>query len=604
MKRTFDFLFIFAILTLSVFGLQVEIANAQFYRPGYQPRYYQPRTYRPSYQPPVTQPPVDQRFFNPNAQPPRRAPYDPAKVDASIRKIEADFSKPSTKDQKPFPRLTGEFEKQTAILLSVSDLMYQHNGVLTQIVEKMSGQQTPLVILFNDEKQLKSTVKLLDSLTCDLSHVSLYELKLDTIWLRDFGPRIAETENGTMSLDFFYDGQRPKDDRFPTTWGSLTNADSKRVEWTLQGGNLLSNGKGLALTTTRLFEDNYIRFPNPTRNMNVEFERRKIVVEGFKSDCNINQLMILEPLSPEATKHVDMFATFLAADHVLVAKLDPRADAANARVLDENARRLSTIKVDGKPMRVDRISIPPRSSKYWSPYTNIIFGNKLILMPVYDSDPPAIVRNAVNVYRKLLPGFKIDTVNMTSMQKLEGALHCMSINVPGFAPLPTGVMSFSTAREKVKSGYSPRKQIAVRDNPASKNPNDRRSKPASAPNTSLVQRKASTSEASNAASNAPSNASSNAAASQTTATTNPQLAAVMTYRRKFVDRSKRFELTAYAIGFAGRGVVLLKDDNAEEVVIQMDKLCEEDQIWLRKNNSKILSNGPKVRQYILSTRRF
>ena len=79
--------------------------------------------------------------------------------------------------------------------------------------------------------------------------------------------------------------------------------------------------------------------------MNVDFERRKIVVEGFKGDCNINQLMILEPLQPEATKHVDMFATFLAADHVLIAQLDPRVDPVNARTLNENARRLSEVKV-------------------------------------------------------------------------------------------------------------------------------------------------------------------------------------------------------------------------------------------------------------------
>ena len=138
--------------------------------------------------------------------------------------------------------------RDRAILLSVSDLQYQHNGVLAQMVEKSSGHGVPFVILYNDDKQLESTIKLLDSIEADLSHVSLYRLKLDTIWLRDFGPRFAETKSGAQSIDFYYNGQRPLDDKFPISWGELSDDDVSRIKWTLQGGNLQSNGKGFALS--------------------------------------------------------------------------------------------------------------------------------------------------------------------------------------------------------------------------------------------------------------------------------------------------------------------------------------------------------------------
>ena len=597
-----NFLFHKAVVVLVgsfAFSFQLGHTNAQFYRPGYQQRYYQPR-YQQPYRPPVYRRPTGQPYtplVNPYGQKPPQTnlqapignrPYNPAQQNATIRTIEANFSKPSKEKGNPFPRLSGEFEKQSAILLSVSDLQYQHNAILQEIVKKSAGHNIPLVILFNDEKQLKSTVKLLDEIECDLSHVSLYELNLDTIWLRDFGPRLAETENGSVSMDFFYNGQRPKDDRFPTTWGKLSQAKPQKVEWTLQGGNLLSNGKGLALVTTRIFEDNYIRFPNPTQNMNVEYERRKIVVEGFKKDCNIDQLMILEPLHPEATRHVDMFATFLAADHVLVAKLDPRKDPSNARILDENAKRLSQIKVDGKPMRVDRIMIPPRQSKYWSPYTNIIFANDLVLMPVYDSDPPALIRNAVNTYKRLLPGVAVETVNMTSMQKLEGALHCMTSNVPSFARLPNGVMSMEVARRKAKAGYKPRTELPskIAQN-RKKASSEQTAKVANPQKPQLSDRKNGSPVSRQAKSNP----------------TDSTMAAVMTYRRKFVDKSKRFEFDAYAIGIASSSVVLLNAMNNTEIVVGIDRLCEEDQNWLRKNTRKILSNGAKVRQFVFENSR-
>jgi agmatine/peptidylarginine deiminase len=487
-----------------------------------------------------------------------------------------------TSPEKRFPRLAGEFEPQKAILLSVSDLMYQHNGVLTQIVEKTSGR-VPLIILFNDQKQLKSTVKLLDSLDCDLSHVSLYNLKLDTIWLRDFGPRIVETSRGTMSMDFFYDGQRPLDDKFPLTWGKLANAEINKVKWTLHGGNLISNGKGLAIASSRLFEDNRIAFPNPTPRMNVEFERRKIVVDAFKKDCNINQLLILEPVQPEATKHVDMFATFLAADQILLAEVDPRVDPANARLLDYNAQLLKQVKVEGKPLRVERIRIPPRQGKYWSPYTNIIFANELVLMPVYKTDPPEIVRNAISTYRRLLPGVHVETVDMTTMQKLEGALHCMSINVPQFADLPSGVMSFAESREKVGAGKYVSKDRASSDLSSSAKDNravaSNTPKPSAANPSKVDDRKGD-------------------AALKNAKAISGQVAAAQTYRRTFVDQSRKFSLDAFAIGIVDGAVILIRKDSQEEVKVDIQYLCKEDKIWLSKNRDKIRSNGAKVRDFV------
>ena len=489
--------------------------------------------------------------------------------------------------EKSFPRLAGEFEPQKAIVLSVSDLRYQHNGVLTQIVEKTSGR-VPLVILYNDSKQLKSSVKLLDGLDCDLTHVSLCELKLDTIWLRDFGPRMVETSRGAMSVDFFYDGQRPLDDKFPLTWGDRTGAETSKVKWTLHGGNLISNGKGLALASSRLFEDNFIAFPKKTPGMDVEFERRKIVVDAFKQDCNINQLLILEPLQPEATKHVDMFVTFLAPDQVLLAQVDPRVDPVNARVLEYNASLLKQVKVDGKPMRVERIMLPPRNGKYWSPYTNIILANDLVLMPVYKSDPPSVIRNAIRVYQKLLPGFQVETVDMTTMQKLEGALHCMSVNVPNFAELPRGMLKFEEAKRKLHANG-----FVLADKPKSTNILQNRSSNAAKtrvpnrPTREMVEKRPAAKERSN---------------QQPTAQrlSAKQLNAVATYRRTFVNQSQEFSVDAYAVGIQSGQLILVRADSKEELIVEMQYLCNEDKLWLSKNVQKIRDNGTNVREFVVS----
>jgi agmatine/peptidylarginine deiminase len=344
-----------------------------------------------------------------------------------------------------FPRIAGEFEPQKAILLSVSDLQPHHAHVLRQIVQH-SADRVPIIILCNNAQQLAQTVGWLEEVPGSKSHVSFYQLELDTIWLRDFGPRIAETESGTMSIDFFYDGQRPLDDSFPVRWGDVTRAEINKVPWTMHGGNLICNGEGLGITTNRIYEDNYIRFIDPLpAGKNPEIERRKMVDEAFKTSCNLNELLVLEPLREEATQHVDMFAQLLAKDHILVAQLDPRVDPVNAQILDANARRLGEVMVDGHPLKVDRIQIPPRMDRAWSPYTNTISANKMILMPTFKSDDPGLVENALATYRRLLPEYYVAAIDTTSMQQLQGSLHCMSVNIPQFAPLPSGLVSYQRA---------------------------------------------------------------------------------------------------------------------------------------------------------------
>ena len=52
------------------------------------------------------------------------------------------------------------------------------------------------------------------------------------------------------------------------------------------------------------------------------------------------------------------------------------------------------------------------------------------------------MKAAVQTYKRLLPNHQIKTVDMTSMDKLGGSLHCLSCPIPSFAELPKDTMSF------------------------------------------------------------------------------------------------------------------------------------------------------------------
>ncbi len=353
-----------------------------------------------------------------------------------------------------FPRLIGEFEKQRATVLSISDWQPHHFDVLFELIEKARGR-LGILLLYNDKNQsgddspFVQVIRQLSQTGKDYSHLRFYKTNLDTIWLRDFGPRLAQTADGkAVVVDFFYDPNRPRDDDFPEAWANLTGDSHNLVPWALQGGNLVANGGGLAITTTRLYEGNRIRRPGKT------FAETEVYVkEQLMKFCNIKELVVLRPLENETTRHVDMFATFLAPDVAVVAQLDPRLDAQNARILDENAEMLSQVSVAGSPLRVERIWIPPRRHNHWSSYANIILTHRVVMVPTYKSDPPDYVQQAIATYRRLLPNHHVTTIDMTSMEKLGGSLHCLSCSIPASAGLPAGMQTFADVVEMTKVSH-------------------------------------------------------------------------------------------------------------------------------------------------------
>ena len=100
------------------------------------------------------------------------------------------------------------------------------------------------------------------------------------------------------------------------------------------------------------------------------------------------------------------------------------------------------MKVEGRPIRVERIWIPPKRGENWSPFTNIILTDRLVLIPTFNHDHPQYVQRAVQTYKRLLPDHHVATVDMTSMDKLGGSLHCLSCPIPSFANLPKGTMDY------------------------------------------------------------------------------------------------------------------------------------------------------------------
>ncbi len=194
-------------------------------------------------------------------------------------------------------------------------------------------------------------------------------------------------------------------------------ATTTRLRW--QGGNLLSNGQGLIVTTTQSMNE----------NIECGFDV-DTVVDFMKRRFGTTKVVVLEHLVGEPTGHVDMFASFTCPNTIVVGRYDPSVDAQNADVLDRNAARLAKIRTGQGRLRVVRIPMPSNQDGAWRSFTNVVFANGTLLVPTYPDTDPAAGEEALSIFRNLLPEWNVHGVDARAMARHQGGLRCVTLYVP------------------------------------------------------------------------------------------------------------------------------------------------------------------------------
>jgi agmatine/peptidylarginine deiminase len=153
------------------------------------------------------------------------------------------------------------------------------------------------------------------------------------------------------------------------------------------------------------------------------------VTNTIKRLFGATQVVYLEPLDDEPTGHVDWFATFTSSDTIVIG--DYRGtDPVNARLLDEHAERLAGVTTANGPLKVVRIPMPPRGEQYvGGTYTNVVFANGVLLVPSYPEASAELEREAFDVFRRLLPDWRVVGIECPKHTGRHGGLHCAVANL-------------------------------------------------------------------------------------------------------------------------------------------------------------------------------
>jgi agmatine/peptidylarginine deiminase len=315
--------------------------------------------------------------------------------------------------------MPADFEKQSAILLGCNELLPYHPRVLVELCAALIDK-IALVGLVDSEEQRKHVITLLCDWGLPAHLLHFVSLPVKGMWVRDYGPSFVRGRGGDITiLDAEYlELDRPEDDKAPSELAALLRLPVSPVPLICEGGNLLSNGQGLCVTTTSLAARNGRRGYSPQQTNEVLAQ-----YYGFR------QITVLKPLLSEPTGHIDMFATFVAPNVIVLGEYDPKIDPVNADILNENAQILAGGRTPFGPLRVVRIPMPSNHGGPWKTFTNVIYANGTLIMPTYSSDLEA-QKEAMATYARLLPDWEVVGVDATTVIKQRGSLRCLSINIP------------------------------------------------------------------------------------------------------------------------------------------------------------------------------
>lgn len=338
-------------------------------------------------------------------------------------------------DGEPTSRLPGEFERTGALVLSGRGSVNQAAALATMaaMVRAVDGK-TLIVVLVQHPSEQRNVENMLAKLNVDVDAVHFLKTRHDSLRLRHFGPLwISRPEAGPALVDTLHHASEPRDGGEAVfSLAKQFELPIVRAEFFLGGGNLLTNGRGLAITTGRIIDQN--------AKLGLDDH---VIDEMLRRTCGIRETVFLQALHGEPTGNVEMFATFPSHDTVLIGEYDSNLDSINAERLNSNAKRLSEIEYEpGKKLNVVRIPMPPRIRDIWRSYTTVVYVNGVLLMPFYpgiDGHGAVVARET---YRKVLPKeWKIVRINAQLIEAESGTLRSLTMRLgplnktPDFPPL-------------------------------------------------------------------------------------------------------------------------------------------------------------------------
>jgi len=309
-------------------------------------------------------------------------------------------------------------------------------NIQAQIVDAAQEEST-VIINCSDSNQVKSY---LQSQGVGLHNIIYNITPFNSIWIRDyFANTVYKDDVDSLYLvDWIYNRPRPQDDQLPGSVANLlgyfmftmTQAPNDLVN---TGGNYMSDGMGNAFSSDLVDEEN-----GAGGSFNQTIRTPAQVDQVMNDYLNVDPYIKMTQLPFDVISHIDMHMKLLDEERLLVGEF-PTGQSDGPQLEANIQYVLNNFQTEyGRDFKIERIPMPPSASGNYPPnahyrtYTNSIFINKTVLLPIYGQ---ALDAQGIARYQELLPGYNIVPINCSSIIPLSGAIHCITHTIGVGDPL-------------------------------------------------------------------------------------------------------------------------------------------------------------------------
>ena len=248
---------------------------------------------------------------------------------------------------------------------------------------------------------IKNHAKIADALR---SILNKYDIKceiLETkdIWMKDFMPFLLD--DGCL-VSYKYDPDYLKDEKYSHLRTKIQTL-KEHINLVLDGGNFVRFG-GKAIMTDKIFREN----PSKTKAE---------IIETIKQKCALNELIIIPKQPYDMLGHSDAMVRWIDENSVLVNDFSNESKSFNARLV----KALKKSGLDVKFMKYCKGFFTKKRD--WGAYLNFIKIKDILIVPVYGIDDDDV---ALEQIKKFYSSCRVETMNLSEIIELGGALHCIT----------------------------------------------------------------------------------------------------------------------------------------------------------------------------------
>lgn len=307
-------------------------------------------------------------------------------------------------------------------------------------------QEIPVWIRLDEKSDTTAILNYMIKNKTPLKNYRFFYSPGNTFWMRDFGPLgfYYSDQDSLAFLDLNYYPERDLDDEFPIHLGKELGYNVYSSKLNTEGGNFMIDGLGKAFYSDRIIFDNTA--PDGIENQWTDVDVTDTLSRIYNAD-----LLELRSLECDGgTGHIDMYIKLIDEETIIATEYPAAVTAQDREIVAENLKRIKdNLTSHGREYIIHYIPFATNNSGNYNltcskqnddarGFINGITLNKTFLFPSFSSTQSgnvALDSTVTQLYRKLMPGYKVIPIDSRQLTILAGAIHCITMQIPAENPI-------------------------------------------------------------------------------------------------------------------------------------------------------------------------